>query len=85
MDEALVEYAEDDVDDDQRRENEQRLARERALERLRIALEAADERLRLADLALCLCDGVDRLSERDPGRQVERERHRRELALMRDR
>ena len=41
MDVALVEHAEHDVDGDQRREDQERLARERLAERLRRAVNAA--------------------------------------------
>ena len=83
MDEALVEHAEDDVDDDERRGDQRRLARQRRLERLGVALEGGDDRGRHADLARRLGDGIDRLAERDAGLQVERQRDGRELALVR--
>ena len=35
-------------------------------------------------LALDLPDCVDRLAEREPGREIERDRHRRLIALMID-
>ena len=67
MDEALVEHAEDDVDDDQRRADQRRLAAQRSLERLRVALEGRDDRGRHADVARSLVDGIDGLAERDAG------------------
>ena len=51
MDVALIEHAEDEVDDDDCGGDEQWLARERILERLRIALECPGERSGNADLA----------------------------------
>ena len=48
VDVALVEHAEDDVDGDERREDEQRLVRERRAERLRGSLEAAVDAVRAA-------------------------------------
>ena len=50
MDRALVEHAEDDVDDDERRGDQERRARQRRLEGLRVALEAGRQRGRLAEL-----------------------------------
>src|SRR5262249_1157429 len=85
MDEALVEYAEDDVDDDERRGDQRRFARERGLERLRVALEGSDHRRRHADLARGLRDRVDGFAERHAGLQVEAQRDRRKPPLVRDR
>ena len=84
VDEAFVEHAEDDVDDDQRGRDQRRLAAQRGLESLRVALEGRDDRRRHADLARRLVDRVDGLAERDAGLQIERDGHRRELALMGD-
>ena len=44
MDVTLIEHAQDEVDDDDSREHEQWLARERLLEGLRCALECLRER-----------------------------------------
>ena len=44
VDVALVEHAEDDVDDDERRGDQQRHRAQRGLEGLRVALERADQR-----------------------------------------
>src|SRR5580704_10395608 len=84
MDVALVKHAENDIDDHQRGRDQHRLVGQRGLERLRIALEAADQRRRHADLVGGALNGVDRLAERDAGRQVERQGHRRELPGMGD-
>src|ERR1700722_9151996 len=84
MDEALIEYAEDDVDDDQSRADQGRLAAQRGLERLRVALEGRGDGRRNADVARSVVDGIDRLPERHAPDQVEGDGHRRELALMRD-
>ena len=62
--------------------DQRRLAAQRGLERLGVALEGRDDRRRHADLARSLVDGVDRLAERDAGHQVERDGHGRELALV---
>ena len=51
MDEALVEHAEDDVDDDERGGDQRRFARQRGLERLGVALERADDGVGHADFA----------------------------------
>lgn len=63
MDEALIQHAENDVDDDQRRRDEQRLAGKRRLERLRIALETADHRGGHFDLARRRLDRVHRFAK----------------------
>src|SRR5207245_1279525 len=85
IDEALVEDAEDDVDDDERRGDQRRFARQRGLEGLRVALEGSDHRRRHADLARGLVHRLDRFSERHAGLQVEAQRDGRELSLVRDR
>ena len=85
VDVALVEDAEDDVDGDEGGEDQERLVGERRLERLRRALEAAADAGRQAGLARRRLDGADGVAERDPRRQVERQRHRRELRLVVDR
>jgi hypothetical protein len=51
---------------------------------LRIALERADECRWHLHGGFRLLDGGDRLAERDAWREIERQRHRRELALMVD-
>ena len=86
MDVALVEHAEDDIDDHQRRDDQDRLARERGLERLRVALEAADQRSSACrsrasarSIASTACPSAT------PGCRLNDKRHRRELPLMRDR
>ena len=84
VDQALVEHAEDEVDDEERRGDEDRRARQRRAERLGVALEAGLQRQRLAQLFFDLLDGADRLADRGARREIERDRHRRELALMVD-
>ena len=69
MDEALIQHAENDVDDDQRRADQCRRARKRGLKRLRVALERPNDRRRHADLARRADDRIDRLAERDAGAQ----------------
>ena len=65
MDIALIEHAENDVDGDQRRTNQHRLAAQRTLECLCIALKGAYDGARHADLARGFPDCIDRLAERD--------------------
>ena len=84
VDHAFVEHAEDEIDDEERRGDQERRARQRRLEGLGVALEARGQRKRLAELVLDLLDGADRLPDRDARREIERDRHRRELALMVD-
>ncbi len=67
MDIALVENAEHDVDDEDRRGDQQRHRRQRGLERLRGSLERGIERRRHVQSVGHRLDGVDRLAERDPG------------------
>ena len=85
MDEALVEHPENDVDDDQRRQDEQRNGSERLLEGLRRALERTLDRGRQVEVRLSLADGGSRLAESGTRRQIEADRHGRELALVADR
>ena len=84
VDQALVEHAEDEVDDEQRCGYEDRRARQRRSECLGVALKARLERERLAQLFFNLLDGAYRLTDRGARREIERDRHRRELALMVD-
>ena len=84
VNEAFVENAEDDVDDDERRRDEDRLAGQRRDERIGIALEAGRQRGRLAELLLDLVNRSDGVADRYARLQVERQRHRRELALVID-
>ena len=83
--EALIEHAQDDIDRQQRRQDQQRHSRQRFLERLRVALEGGLQSCRHAEFALRGVDRLRRLTERDIGREVEADRHRRKLALMADR
>src|SRR5262249_31377183 len=85
MYEALVEDAEDDIDDDEGRANQDRCGRQRILKRLRVALEGSDDRARHPDVARSLRYRVYRLSERNAGLEVERQRDRRKLPLVVDR
>ena len=76
---ALVQHSEHDVDGDQCRGDQQRLAGQRGLERLRRSLKAAVDAWSGSPMsALRLLDRVHRVAQARPGRQVERQRHRRE-------
>ena len=81
---AFVEDAEHDVDGDERRENQPRLACERRLECPRRPLEAPADRVRHADALELRFDRPGRLRQRDADRQVERDRGGDELRLMID-
>jgi hypothetical protein len=85
VDVALVEHAQDEVDGDQRGQDQQRLVGERRLERLRGALEAAVDGGGQVERADRLGRGGDRGAQRDARREVERQGHYRELALVTDR
>ena len=85
MNEALVQHAQDDVDDHQRRRDQVGLAAERVLEGLRRTLERPDQGRRLAGLPHSRFNGRRRIAERDTGRQIERQSNGGELALVVDR
>ena len=80
MDEALVQYAQHDIDGDQRREDQHWLVAQRSLKRLRRALKAAANGGGQAQVVLDLLDTLDRVAERHAGRKIERDRHRGEEA-----
>src|SRR2546429_684662 len=82
VDVALVEDAEHDVDGDERGQGEDGLIGQRGLKRLGRALEARPNGGRQADVTFGTLDGGHRVAERDARGQIERERHRREEALM---
>jgi hypothetical protein len=84
MNQALVQHAEDQVDDEKRAEDENRRARQRVPECLSIALKAGLKRERLAELLFNLLDGAYCLTDRGARQQIERDGHGRELALMVD-
>ena len=85
MDEALIEHAQHDIDGDGGGEDQPRLALQRAGELGRIAGIAAEDRRRHADIFFRLRDHRDRVAQRGARREVEADRHRGELLLMRDR
>ncbi len=84
MDVALVKHAEHDVNRQERGQNQQRFVGERRLEGLRRALETRLNRSRHPKLLLGSIDGAHGIAQRDARRKIERERDRRELALMID-
>ena len=67
-----------------RGEDQDALPAQRILEHLRRAGEAGRDRRRQVRILLELGDLVDRIAQRNAGRQVERDRHRRLLALVVD-
>ena len=85
MDVALVENAENEIDHDERREDQERHRRERILEGLGISLEARDDRAWQFQIGFDALDGVRRLAERRALREVEADGDRRELSLVADR
>src|SRR4051794_25366282 len=84
MDQALIENAEDDVDDKERCGDKDGRTRQCCSERLGIALKTRLQRERLTQRLFSLLDRADRLTDSGAGRKVERDCHRRELALMVD-
>ncbi len=85
MDEALVEHPQDHIDRDQGGQDEDRLGRQRLLERLGGALEGAGQAGRRAEAGAGVVDQLGRLAQRHAGRQVEGEGDGRILALVVDR
>ena len=79
---ALIEHAEDDIDDEDRCGDEDGGRGHRRLEGLGSAHERAVDRGRQAKLTLQCLDPFDRLTKRNTGRQIEEQGHRRELSLM---
>ena len=65
VDVALIQHAEDQIDDHERRGDQDRLVGERDLKGLRVALERADQGDGRAHLGDGLVDRVDGLAERD--------------------
>ena len=84
VNEAFVEHAEDQVDDQQCGGDQIRRRCQRSLEGLRRALERAGQRRRNTEFDLGLLHRGHRIAERHAGRQIEAHRHRWELALMVD-
>ena len=84
VDVALIEHAQDDVDDDDGGQDQERLALERGLELRRAAGEGRHDGIGQADFLLRGLDRLDRRAQRTARPQVEGERHRRELALVDD-
>ena len=82
MDVALVQHAQHDVDHEDRGGDQQRRGGERLLECLSRSLERALQRRGHLEVVAHPLDGIDGLSERRAGRQVERQRHRWKLTLM---
>ena len=74
MDEALIEDAEHDVDNQNRDDQEQALSAQGGLERLRRPLEAAAQGDGQPQRALERGDPAHRVAQRDPRLQVERDR-----------
>ena len=84
MDEAFVQNSQHDVDRDQRRQNQQRLVRERVVERCRRALKVGLQAGGRIQLVGQLVNLADRRAERRVRSQIERDGHRWKLALVRD-
>jgi hypothetical protein len=85
MDRALVEHAEDDIDRDQGSQDQDGRAAERALESLRVALEAGSDRGWQVEIGGGLADRRHRTPDSAVGGEVEAQSDRWELALVVDR
>jgi hypothetical protein len=84
MDEAFVEHAKDDVHDHECRRDQCRLARQRRLECLGVALERPDNGAGHADIARRIGDSVHGFAKCDASGKIEGEGRGRKLALMVD-
>src|SRR5580692_12795862 len=84
MDDALIEHAENQVDNEQRSQYEDRRAFQRRAESLRVTLEAGLERERRVKRFFDCLNIAYGLAERGARREVERYCHRWELALVVD-
>lgn len=85
MDKTFVQHAENDVHRHQCRQDQPRLARQRALEGLRRALEVAADRIGHAQLALGAFKDAHRIAKGHARGQVERQVGGREQAVVADR
>src|SRR6516162_7855845 len=85
MDVTLVEHSEDEIHNDHRGGDEVWLRSKRRLKRLCGSLECRIQRGWQANCRLCCSDRIQGGPERRPRSEVERDRDRRELALMTDR
>ena len=84
MDEAFVQNAEHHVGGKDRGQNQDALPAQGILEHLSRPLESGGDRCGQPVVALEFLDGVDGLTKREPGSEVERDRHRRLLTLVID-
>ena len=71
MNVALVEHAQDDVDDDERCQNKIWRALQRGLKSLRRTLKGSRDRRRQADARRLRIDRIDGVTQRNPGRKIE--------------
>ena len=85
MNEAFIQNAEHDVDRHQRGQHQQRFIRERVAERRRRALKIGLDAGRHIQVLLHFLHGGDGIAQSAIFRQIERDRHRRKLALVGDR
>src|SRR6266851_1180530 len=81
---ALIQHTQHNVDDDQRRQNQQRLILQRSLKRPRRSLKLRIHTGRHIQLRLRPVHRIHRIADRLARRQIERDRHSRELALVTD-
>src|ERR1700678_563370 len=84
MDKALVKYAEDDVDSEQRGENEQGFIAADSGVGGSGSLKADDHAGRHMEARLCAIDGIDRLAQRSAFCNIEGYGYHGKLALVRD-
>ena len=82
MNVAFIQNAEHDVHGDDSGNNQPRLGGKRILEGSRRSLESSVNAGRQIDVLLGLVDGFGSVAKRSVWRQIERNRHHRELPLM---
>ena len=84
VDQAFVQHTEYDVDNEKRGDDQNRRARQRGAECLRITLKTGLERQGFSEFFLDLLDRAYCLSDGRARQQIERDCHRRKLTLMVD-
>src|SRR5438094_649072 len=82
MDVTFVENAEHNIERGQSRKDQERLAGQRGLKRLEGSRKTSVNSSRHPHMLLHLPNRLDRVTERNAWREIERQCHRRKLALM---
>ena len=83
MDEALIQHAQNDIDDNERSQDQNEFVRQCGLECLRVAGKFPGDRARHADLLCALLNGLDSLPERNATAEIEGQGNGGKLILVR--